>query len=630
MFRLSAPAARHGRARGPRPALRPDPDGGFLLLESVIAITVVMVISAALTSLLIGATHSTTRQRSAQVAAQLAVSALDKAQSIGAAAAIAGRDSDSVQDQFAATPVSVDHPAGLPAVASWLTTMQRAVDSQANSGAGADAALPTTPSHPSVNGTVFSVNYFVGNCWRANAATGNCTTSQSGVAYVQVVVAVAWHASGCPAVGCVYVSASLLNGDADPVFNFDQQPPPKPVLATIPNQLSQVGDTVLGLTGVSACQSPCAIPVTSGVLPFTYSVTGLPPGLELSTDPSQSPGLVVGSPTTPGTYTVSITVTDAFRDAATGGFTWTVKGADPLQFASPGNQTNQVGDAVNLTLTASGGNPGYGWSVQNLPPGLSLNLFGQITGTVTADAVAGSPYTVTVTVSDSTKESVSHAFSWKITPVLAISAPSLLPITTVGQTVSTTASFACPNAPCTFTASGLPGGVQIAKPTSTATSGTITLSGKVTGSAGNKSTTLTITDSKHKKATATFTWPVLASGAPALQLGTVSGQFSTYQYVMTSTAANTLTLNSSCPSGGCTYSVSALKATSKVTVPASMNDLTLAPTSDVTINSSTGKLTVANPATWAGKQSAYLITVTIAAAKPDTRTASLTFGWVFQ
>jgi hypothetical protein len=44
----------------------------------------------------------------------------------------------------------------------------------------------------------------------------------------------------------------------------------------------------------------------NGTAPYTWSSTTLPPGLSLS-----SSGLLTGTPTTPGTYTITVTCTDS-------------------------------------------------------------------------------------------------------------------------------------------------------------------------------------------------------------------------------------------------------------------------------------------------------------------------------
>ena len=79
---------------------------------------------------------------------------------------------------------------------------------------------------------------------------------------------------------------------------------------------------------------------------------------------------------------------------------------------NPGNQTNTVGQAVNLQLSASGGTPPYTWSVTGLPAGLSASSSGLITGTPTTAGTS----TVTATVTDSASKSGSTTFSWTVNP----------------------------------------------------------------------------------------------------------------------------------------------------------------------------------------------------------------------
>jgi hypothetical protein len=57
----------------------------------------------------------------------------------------------------------------------------------------------------------------------------------------------------------------------------------------------------------------------SGGLPLSYTATGLPPGLSAS-----SGGLISGDPTTPGTYSVTISDGDAATNTASSHFTWTI------------------------------------------------------------------------------------------------------------------------------------------------------------------------------------------------------------------------------------------------------------------------------------------------------------------
>lgn len=77
---------------------------------------------------------------------------------------------------------------------------------------------------------------------------------------------------------------------------------------------------------------------------------------------------------------------------------------------NPGNQTNQVGDSVNLQIDASGSNT-LAYTASDLPSGLSINAeTGLITGTV---SIVGS-HTSTVTVNDGSSGSTQVTFTWVI------------------------------------------------------------------------------------------------------------------------------------------------------------------------------------------------------------------------
>lgn len=82
-----------------------------------------------------------------------------------------------------------------------------------------------------------------------------------------------------------------------------------PTLVNPGNQAGAVGEaTWLQLTG----SSPAGVPVS-------YSASGLPTGLTISPDA----GIVSGTPTTPATYAVTVSVSDG-RSAATQLFNWTI------------------------------------------------------------------------------------------------------------------------------------------------------------------------------------------------------------------------------------------------------------------------------------------------------------------
>lgn len=579
-----------------------DDDGGFLLLEAIMAITVITIVMTALTALLVSVSTSANRQRDDQVAARIAVAALDRVRAVGAAGSVSGRDSSSVNSQLAHTPASADYPAALSSVQPWLATMTAASDSSAAAGSGPNAAVPTVAVQQQLNGETYSTSYFVGYCWLTPAQTSSdcgATQADGDIQYVRVVVVVAWKGGTCNSDLCDYVTASLLDGTGDPVFNFNQSAPSNPTLAAVSNQVSVLGQPVDGLPDASGCASPCRVSASGGAPPMIFTADGLPAGLSMD-----STGLITGTPTTKGSSSVTVTVTDSFLDTDTVTFTWSVV-ESALTFDKPADQSSSAGDTVSLAMTGASGGLGapYTWSMSGAPAGLTIDSgTGVISGTLARDSGSADPYQVTVTLTDSSgSNSVSHAFAWTVASVVDISAPTTVPGTSVGGTVAgVQGSFVCPNAPCTITATGLPGGITLAPSSTSQASGRYTLSGKVTGSASTYTPQLKITDAKGKTATASFSWPVVAAPSivnPGNKFTTLSWRTHNYS----------LALSSSCPLGGCTFSVTA-------TTPSG-------PASNVSV-SSNGTVTVSN-----ASRTTYTITVSI--TDSDASTTSQTFTWTF-
>jgi YVTN family beta-propeller protein len=128
---------------------------------------------------------------------------------------------------------------------------------------------------------------------------------------------------------------------------------------------------------------------------LSYSATGLPAGLSINT----GTGNITGTPTTPNTYNVSVTVSDGSA-TANAPFTWTIIPANVAPvLVNPGNQLTVVGAPVDLAISASDANPGdtLTYSASGLPAGLGINAnTGHVTGTPTVANV----WNVTVSVSD--------------------------------------------------------------------------------------------------------------------------------------------------------------------------------------------------------------------------------------
>jgi large repetitive protein len=102
----------------------------------------------------------------------------------------------------------------------------------------------------------------------------------------------------------------------------------------------------------------------------------LPPGLALTSPyaPSDNNSQLSGTPTTAGTYTFTMRVTDSEGGHATQQFSLTVD--PPLQISTTPLATGTTGVPYSRDLPAQGGAPPYTWSVvtsiKELPPGLTL------------------------------------------------------------------------------------------------------------------------------------------------------------------------------------------------------------------------------------------------------------------
>jgi hypothetical protein len=272
-----------------------------------------------------------------------------------------------------------------------------------------------------------------------------------------------------------------------------------------------------GTVGTPYFWSTCT--PSGGTAPYAWSWSGTtPPGLSISS----SSGAVSGTPTTAGSYGVTITVTDSStptRQTASHGFAITIN-PSALMVTCSAPPSGTVGTPYSASpCTASGGATPYTWSWSGtIPPGLSINSSsGAVSGTPTT---AGS-YPVTVTVTDSstpTKQTASQQFTVTINAkglTVACTAPAS---GTVGTSYSSAACTASGGAtPYTWSWSGtIPPGLSI-----NSSSGAI---GGTPTTAGSYPVTVTVTDSTTPtKQTASATVTISVLSAPQLSCNPTSG-----------------------------------------------------------------------------------------------------------
>jgi kumamolisin len=78
---------------------------------------------------------------------------------------------------------------------------------------------------------------------------------------------------------------------------------------------------------------------------------------------------------------------------------------------SPGNQSNLVGDTVNVTVHATGGTSPYTWSASGLPTGLSI---ASGTGVISGKTTTAGTYNASVTATDAAGKAGSASFTWTV------------------------------------------------------------------------------------------------------------------------------------------------------------------------------------------------------------------------
>ena len=154
---------------------------------------------------------------------------------------------------------------------------------------------------------------------------------------------------------------------------------------------------------------------------LTYSISA-PSGMTV--DPSS--GIITWTPTEvqgPGTYSVVVTVTDVGTPSesdATSFAVTVIEVNSPPVVNSPGDQTSSEGELVSLTVTASDPDlpaNSLTFSTTGLPTGLVIDpASGTISGFVDYAADLGSPYSVTITVTDDGVPNLEDqaTFTWTI------------------------------------------------------------------------------------------------------------------------------------------------------------------------------------------------------------------------
>lgn len=473
------------RPRGPArrdTVAGPPADAGFTMLEILVSVGVIGIVMTAMASFFVTTVAVTGQQGSRQVAAQLATDGTERVHALRGSAVIGGRDKASTDSQWASPAAGV---------AAYLAGMVPAWDATAAFPAGATAPLPTSPRTTTIDAITYAQHWYIGTCWQPQTG-GDCVATHTAgyVEFYRVVVAVTWSERHCAASTCSYTTSTLVSdAPSEPIFDPDA--------GTAPPAINDPGNQSGGV-GVSASLQLTA---SGGAAPLTWSASGLPPGLTITSD-----GLVTGSPTAAGSYGVTIRVVDGLRHVGTVNLVWSVTAAPSL--ADPGTITTAYGVATSLAMSVTGGTAPMSWSVTKpgawgatgLPPGLSIDTStGVISGTPTG--TGSNP--VTVTVADRYGRTSSTTFTWTVTSTLTVNTPGSQ-TGKVGVAASLTVVASGGITPYSWTASGCPTGLTISPST-----------GVISGTpqqAGTYRTVVTVKDALGATAsTSQFQWTISTS-----------------------------------------------------------------------------------------------------------------------
>lgn len=208
----------------------------------------------------------------------------------------------------------------------------------------------------------YSYSGLPSGCAPADLAVLPCNSSETGVFYVNATV----------------TDSNGFSSVSGP-FPFSVNPTPTATVSASPSE------TDVGLI------TTLSVSATQGTGHFSYSYQGLPPGCSSSNTPELS-----CTPSSSGTYAVTVTTTDEAGGTATSSATVTVN-SDPLITAfGPSSSKIDVGNETMLSVSVVGGTKPFSYRFSGLPPGCVSDNSSALSCT----PMTGGNYTIQVDVTD--------------------------------------------------------------------------------------------------------------------------------------------------------------------------------------------------------------------------------------
>lgn len=397
--------------------------------------------------------------------------------------------------------------------------------------------------------------------------TASLPTGQTGVAYSAPLAVsggnspLTWSASGLPSPLTINSSSGVISGmpGAAGTFtvNVSVSDATSPTAQTATKQLTltivgPIGITTLTLPpGVLGTAYATQVAATGGLVPYSWSATGLPSPLTIN----QISGVISGVPAASGTFTITVNVSDSSIPVLTASQQFSLTISAPLTITTTSLPSGQSGVAYNTAVVATGGTTPLTWSATNLPSPLTIN---SSTGAIGGTPTGPGTFTVTITVTDSSTpiQTVNKQLVLIIAAAQLTITSTSLPNGQVGTAYATTVVHTGGTSPFNWSGtSGLPAGLSIN-----------TTTGQITGTpnaGGTFTANLSVTDSstpQQQSASKSLTLIIqgLVITTTSLPTGAVGSPYSMQLTANGGSGQLTWTVSNLSPRGGLTLSASGL------------------------------------------------------------------------